>query len=187
MKKFIGLLILICAPAFLTMGCDLQKKENTLDFAVIDRTKVFMESGLGQTGFDRIKQLQSMAEESLYALEAKINALDEPMEEKTLRMQVELQGGLHSLQALIDADQELVISLIEKTLDETIAQIRAEKKIPLVFASETVLSYDEKNDITNDVIQSLNAQNVVFPELPDVTLPDPAQKEKKEEKTVEKK
>ncbi len=195
MKKYIGLLVLMCTPLFLTLGCDLQKsekpQEEILDFAVVDRTKIFVDSTLGKTGFERIQQLQSKAEESLYALEAKINALEESVEEKTLRMQVELQGGLQNLQALLDADQHAVVELIEKTLDETITEVRTAKKIPLVFASETVLSYDAKNDITQDVIDALNAKNTVFPPLPDVTLPDPAVREKptetKEEKSADKK
>ncbi len=193
MKKIFGLFILVCAPLLITLGCDLQKsekpQEEVLDFAVIDRAKVFVESTLGKTGFERIQQLQSKAEEALYGLEAKINALDETVEEKNLRMQVELQGGLQSLQALLDQDQHIVVELIEKTLDETIEEVRTAKKIPLVFASETVLSYDAKNDITTDVINALNAKNTVFPALPDVTLPDPVVKEKpaEEKKEEEKK
>lgn len=175
MKKILSLLFLFVSPLFLTTEPLSKEATPAQIFGVLDSTAVFVESKLGTTGFTLINELQTTAEQELYALEAKIDAIDESEESKAIRSQVELQAALYSLQTVLDNYQQTVVAIIEETLEIALEQIRTEKNIPIIFAKETIISYNPECDVTQEVIAILDSMEVEFPSIPVVTLPDPAQ------------
>ncbi len=173
MKKILSLsplfALILALPFLLAMG----GSPKNSSYGIVDTTAVYTESKLGKVGFARIQDLQIKAEAELSLLEQRIDALEESEQDKLMRKQIEMQAAVYSLQHTLDQDQELVVAIIEKNFKEALQKVRTEKNMSIIFAKETLLSYEETDDVTKDVITMLETMEMNFPELPDVTLPEP--------------
>ncbi len=166
MKKLLALSLLLTLPLLYAMG----GKPQVEPFAVVNTEKVFSESSLAQEGFKRIQDAQLKAEAKLAEMEKAIDASDASEEAKMLRKQLELQGVVATLQAILDENQKEVVTIIENSLQEAFKKVREEKNISMIFPSDTVLSYDETADITAEVLEAINSLNITLPEIPSMEV-----------------
>ena len=89
----------------------------------------------------------------LFLEQPKISDLQKQIEQKTIEHQQEFERGR---QALLERSQELMTP-IYKQLEELIVKVGKEEKYDLIIDKQAALYFNEKYDITDELIKLINA------------------------------
>ncbi len=186
MKKLLSLSLLLVLPLLMAMGGEPSAEPSPATpaapaFAIVDTALIYTESTMGQEGFALIQSMQANAEAELVLLEQRISELDESDESKAMRIQLELQPAAYALQEVFDQYQQSVITTLNDSLLAAIETVRAEKGLAVVFPSDIALAYTPEYDITQDVLAVVNATEVSFEPMPEVSIPAPTPLDSAEE------
>lgn len=89
----------------------------------------------------------------LFLEQPKIAELQKQIEQKTIEHQQEFERGR---QALLEKNQELMTPIF-KELEELIIKVGKEEKYDLIIDKQAALYFNEKYDITDELIKLINA------------------------------
>ncbi len=89
----------------------------------------------------------------LFLEQPKIAELQKQIEQKTIEHQQEFERGR---QALLEKNQELMTPIF-KELEELIIKVGKEEKYDLIIDKQATLYFNEKYDITDELIKLINA------------------------------
>jgi outer membrane protein len=89
----------------------------------------------------------------LFLEQPKIADLEKQIEQKTIEHQQEFERGR---QALLEKNQELMTPIF-KELEELIIKVGKEEKYDLIIDKQAALYFNEKYDITDELIKLINA------------------------------
>ena len=89
----------------------------------------------------------------LFLEQPKIAELEKQIEQKTIEHQQEFERGR---QALLEKNQELMTPIF-KELEELIIKVGKEEKYDLIIDKQAALYFNEKYDITDELIKLINA------------------------------
>ncbi|MDE0086409.1 MAG: OmpH family outer membrane protein [Candidatus Poribacteria bacterium] len=89
----------------------------------------------------------------LFLEQPKIAELQKQIEQKTIEHQQEFERGR---QALLEKNQELMTPIF-KELEELIIKVGKEEKYDLIIDKQVTLYFNEKYDITDELIKLINA------------------------------
>lgn len=167
MKFFQLRLALLVILALFAFGC------TGKNVAVVNADMVYKESALSQKGTEYLKKIsEEMQDEFTAAQELAEKA---PAREKD-KAQAEMQNKLMDLQQRLNAEQQQVITALTETMKTAMDNVRTKMKLDLLVPSEVSLSHDSRIDVTQKVIDEMNAIPVEFtpilPEKPFAETPE---------------
>lgn len=174
MKKLIITAALLSLSVFALTGMGGNKEPEPVrpQLGVVDVARLYQESKTGKAGVERLEKLQEEALARLETMQADLKKAQEAKDDATAqRLQVEMQGALYQLQTVMTAEQEKVVATIRATLQESMDAYRADHGMIGLVNSDTMLSYDKALDVTNGVMELLDAHPADFGPLPSLDSP----------------
>ncbi len=153
MKSMRGL-ILLGVFALLLAGC------NGKNLAVVNTDAIYQKSAASEKGTAYLKGVSSELENNLGELQKKAESSKDKK-----AAQAELQQALMAIQQRFNAEQQQVITTLSDLYKKALENCRTKYKIDLIFASDTALSYDKNVDVTDKVLEEMNALPVEFKPL----------------------
>ena len=152
MRKLGALVIALALPLVLsTSGCTGTK------VGLVNPNRLFQESASGKAGIEHLKQMEGSLQEQLAAAQ---KLIEKKPGDENLRMQV--QQEFASYQQIATDEQRKVVESINTQVKSTLEAVRVQKKLDAIFTSENALSFDEKIDVTNEVLTEMDRKPLTF-------------------------
>ena len=152
MRKLGALMIALALPFVLaTSGCTGTK------VGLVNPNRLFQESASGKAGIEHLKQMEGTLQEQLTAAQ---KLIEKKPGDENLRMQV--QQEFASYQQLATNEQRKVVESINTQVKSTLEAVRIQKKLDAIFTSENALSFDDKIDVTNEVLTEMDRKPLTF-------------------------
>lgn len=149
------LLSLLCAAC--QQG---EEKASGPSIAVVDIVRVMRDSEAGKAGIKYLEDMQAGIQKQLDDIQ---NKLEKDPENEQLQKQ--LQTVYMSAQQQMGEEQQNVLSQLQNVTKRVMDEFRKAKGYDVLFSAETLSSYDEKLDVTNDLLVEMNKQKVNFEPL----------------------
>ncbi len=169
MKKIIIAALLCTIPLLIAMG----GKPNVGSVGVINNQALFTQSKIVEEINNKFMELEVNATKEVELLQERIEALKLTEAEKQLVEDIQIQSSIFMLQNTLEEYQNAILTEVDAKFNSAIEMVRNNRKMSVIIAIESALSYDPNADITEDVIKAIDAMNIVLPEIPDLTLPEP--------------
>ena len=161
-------------------GCNEEAKPQkpVPQFGVVQISKLYQESKLGQQGIARVSELENKAMASLTDLQKSLEKAQKDKNEAEIqRVQKELQSRVYFLQNVIKQDQEHVMNVLQTEIKKALEKCQNDKALFGIFPEEAMASYKPEVDVTDAVKTILDADPATFGDLPSLekpALPEPA-------------
>lgn len=146
------LLSLLCAAC--QQG---EEKASGPSIAVVDIVRVMRDSEAGKAGIKYLEDLQAGIQKQLDDIQSKLEK--DPENEQ---LQKQLQTVYMNAQQQMGEEQQNVLSQLQNVTKRVMDEFRRAKGYDVLFSAETLSSYDEKLDVTNDLLVEMNKQKVNF-------------------------
>lgn len=154
MKK-LSLLCLLVAVSMLA-ACN---HKTGPSIAVVDPGKVFQECVPGKAGMEYLDSISK-------GMKADFEKLQEAAKDgKNKEATAKLQAAVMQFQQRMNAEQQQVIGGLNDAFRKVVEAYRKEKKFDVVLQAEQALAFDERADITADIIAAMNKETVEFTPL----------------------
>ncbi len=156
-------LVLLMAVCLFAVGCQQSKAPRV---AVVNTDLVYKNSTPGQEG---ISYLENLSKE----LEAQIITLQKDGETARDKKaaQEKFQQELVVMQQRFAAEQQQVVTKLNSAYEEARAAVLAKHNIQLLLPSDVALNVSPEADVTDKVIEEMNAKAVTFEPLKPEELP----------------
>ena len=147
-------LVFLMVLALLAFGCNGKK------LAIVNTDMVYQKSSASEKGTEYIKSVTA-------ELEAELRALEENAEKAKDKKaaQAELQQALMAIQQRFNAEQQQVVNTLSEAYKKALDNCRAKFKYDIIMSNELALSYDSAVDITQKVMDEMNAIPIEFKSL----------------------
>ena len=147
----------LLALTLLAFGCN---GKTAPSVAVVNTDKVYKESEPGKAGIAYLDGISTNLQSELADLQKKAETASN---KKTA--QADFQQALMGLQQRFSAEQQQVITTLNKTYQSALMACREKFGYAVIFGNDTALSYAPDADITQKVIEEMNAKPVSFTRL----------------------
>ncbi|PKA32760.1 hypothetical protein CWR41_00240 [Cedecea lapagei] len=167
--SIVKLFSLLTFIAVVLSGCDNNRSESHTNIALIDLSKAFTSSEIASQEKERIDSIIISMQDIMDKSKKEYDKLSPEKAEvarkaDAVNMGIFLEQSKHSTR---------LSSL--KVIQEEIEKMRKEGGYDVILLRSTVLSADEKMDITNALVQRLKGLKVDYGEMPAFTLKDTAE------------
>lgn len=144
----IALLMILALFAF---GCNGKK------MAIVNTDMVYQKSTASEKGTEYIRNVTT-------ELEAELRALEEKAEKAADKKaaQEELQQALTVIQQRFNAEQQQVVNALTEAYKTALDNCRTKFKYDIIMSSELALAHDPAIDITDKVMEEMNALPIEF-------------------------
>lgn len=124
---------------------------------VINAERIFEESEAGKAG---VAYLNSISEE----MQKELGKLQKAAQDNENKEEAEaaLQKGFLALQQRFNAEQQQVMNKLNEHFLQATETCRKNKNLAIIIDASTAVSYDEKADLTGEVITIMNGQAISF-------------------------
>lgn len=146
------LLSLLCAAC--QQG---EEKASGPSIAVVDIVRVMRDSEAGKAGLKYLEDTQAGIQKQLDDIQTKLEK-----DPENDQLQKQLQTVYMSAQQQMAEEQQNVLSQLQNVTKRVMDEFRKSKGYDVLFSAETLSSYDEKLDVTNDLLVEMNKQKVNF-------------------------
>lgn len=135
-----------------------------MEIAVVDTNKIFEESKPGKEVVEYLNSIQKDMIKKLETIEEKRKKVENDESKKDLlaNIEKEMQATAYEAQTKIQATQESVFAIISSKLIETIEKYRKENKITVILHATDTISFDNKIDVTDKIMQEFNKVQIDF-------------------------
>lgn len=134
---------------------------------VVDIEKVLTRSNAAQAGQNHVKEARKSLEQGFEELR---KTYDGQPEETRQRI---LSEGANALTRQLTVEQQAVNGVITGLMLETIREWRQANKADIIVAKQNLLDASDAVDITNAIIQGMDAKQPKFADLPVVSINPP--------------
>ena len=151
----------ILLPVFLLLllfafGCNETPPPAAPKIGVVDSTRAFQESKAGKEG---VAYLDGVGKE----MQAELIKLQENLvKDDSDASRDALQKGFGELQQRFGAEQQQVMNKVTESYQKAVDTLRTQEGMVLILGTEAAVSYDPKADVTQKVIDLMNASPVTF-------------------------
>lgn len=149
------LLSLLCAAC--QQG---EEKASGPSIAVVDLVRVMRDSEAGKAGIKYLEDMRAGIQKQLDDIQAKLEK--DPENEQ---LQRQLQTVYMSAEQQMGEEQQNVLFQLQNVTKRVMDEFRKAKGYDVLLSAETLSSYDEKLDVTNDLLVEMNKQKVNFAPL----------------------
>ena len=154
MKSTLVRVALLVALALLAFGC------NGKRLAIVNTDMVYQKSAASEKGTEYIRNVTTELEKELRAVEEKAQKAKDKK-----AVQAELQQALMGIQQRFNAEQQQVMTVLSEAYRKALEACRAKYGFDIIMSTELALSYDPSVDITDKVMEEMNAQPLEFKPL----------------------
>jgi len=149
MKKTMTLLAAALIGLMMLTGCNQQKPGITV--GVVDEAAAFQKNQAAAKAMEYLKNLgaplQKKAEEAYKVMQ----------EEQNEENVAAYKAAMAELQQVMNGEQQRVVQLIDAKFNEILENYRKEKGLTMILSKESVISYGETVDITDDIVAAMDA------------------------------
>lgn len=168
MKRFSLRLVLLVALALLAFGC------NGKRVAIVNTDMVYKESTASEKGTEYLRGLSTEMQKAYEEAAAKVENAKGKKEKQAA--QEEMQVALVEMQQRLNAEQQQVVTALTDAYKKAMENCRTKGKFDLIIPSEAALAYDPQIDVTQKVLDEMNALPIEFkPIKPESPAEKPAQ------------
>ncbi len=164
MKRIITLFCVALLGLMLLTGCT---ESAGLKIGVVDESAAFKDNKVTVAAMAYLQELgvplQAKAEEAYKAMQA----------EQTEDNVAAYKLAMGELQKVMNGEQQRIVALIDQKFNAVLDAYRAEKGLTLILSKESVISFSETIDITNDIVVAMNALELDFKALEPAAAPAP--------------
>lgn len=170
-------LVAIAATLLLTAACNqnaAETAETGPSVAVVNAGVVITQSEAGQRAMaeletmstdmqTEIEELTAKADEERAALEAEQaegEDAEAPAEGEQTPAEQELMARMGEFQTQMSAEQNRLVTILNEHFDAALNEYIAENDIDAVLNMENVLVYNDAADITDEMIEAMNARDI---------------------------
>ncbi len=147
----------LLALTLLAFGCN---GKTAPSVAVVNTDKVYKESEPGKAGIAYLDGISTNLQSELADLQKKAETASN---KKTA--QADFQQALMGLQQRFSAEQQQVITTLNEVYQKALENSRTKYNLAIIMANDTVLSASPEADVTDKVIQEMNAIPATFKPL----------------------
>jgi Skp family chaperone for outer membrane proteins len=133
-------------------------EQNGGGIRVVNHDTVLRESELGK---EQMSHLQGMSEE--FTSELRAMQQENATEEEQAAQQQIMQQKVGEYRTMLQAEQEQVIQKLQNAFNKAVDQYRAANDVDLVLNVQSVISYSEEMDATQQIIEIMNGMDVEMP------------------------
>jgi Skp family chaperone for outer membrane proteins len=137
-------------------ACD-QNRRNT---AVIDAEQIYQKSKMAGEGMKHLETLTGQIQNTLLQMQEQLKAAPEDKE-----LEQRLQTEIFALQGNLDKAQREVAERVNKHFDETVEAYRKQQNLDLVLPRQLVMAVRPEVDITQKIIELMDAKSVDFSDI----------------------
>lgn len=149
MKKTMTLLAAALIGLMMLTGCNQQEPGITV--GVVDEAAAFQKNQAAAKAMEYLKNLgaplQKKAEEAYKVMQ----------EEQNEENVAAYKAAMAELQQVMNGEQQRVVQLIDAKFNEILENYRKEKGLTMILSKESVISYGETVDITDDIVAAMDA------------------------------
>ena len=142
---------LLLLPIFV-LGCN----ENKPKVGVVDSSRAFQESKAGKDGVAYLDALGKELQADLIKMQ------DTAEKENTDTARTALQQGFNDLQQRFAAEQQQVMNTVTDSYQKALDAVRTAEGLDVIIGTDSAVSFDPKSDLTQKVIDKMNATPVTF-------------------------
>lgn len=172
-SRLFGFLVFLLAGILYLGGCHGHGHCAATSVYVVDVEKALTRSRAAQAGQNHVKEARKALEAGFEQLR---KAYDGQPEEERQRI---LSEGANALTRQLNAEQQAVNAVIAEMMLAAIRDWRKMNKADIVVARQNLLDAGEAVDITNAIIQAMDAREPKFADLPVVNVTPPAAPDQK--------
>lgn len=152
MKRIVISLCLILGCTMMLAACNLQGPS----IGILDEATAFRDNNAAKAAMEYLQAkgapLQEKAEQAYKVLEGEEN-------EKNANAYREAMG---ELKTVMGAEQQRIVAMLSEEFNKTIEEYRKSKGLVMVVNKNSVLSFDESVDVTQDIIAEMNKLDLDF-------------------------
>ena len=161
-------LALLMALALFVFGC------NGKRVAIVNTDMVYKESTASEKGTEYLRGISADMQKAYEEAAAKVESAKGKKEKEAA--QEEMQTALVEMQQRLNAEQQQVVTALTDAYKKAMDNCRAKGKFDLIIPSDAALSYDPQIDLTQQVLEEMNAMPLEFtPIKPEAPAEKPAQ------------
>lgn len=154
MKRIFPRIVLLTVLALMAFGCTGKR------LAIVNTEMVYQQSAASAKGTEHIKRVTAELEAELRALEEKAQSTKDKK-----AAQEELQMALAAIQQRFNAEQQQVVNALSEAYKQALDNCRAKYNLDIIMTSEVALSYAPEVDLTQKVMEEMNAIPLEFTPL----------------------
>ncbi len=147
----LGALVVAVVCFFSLTGC------TSTQVAVVTPARLFQESESGKAGIEHLKQIETTIQEQLEIAQGLIAKA--PNDEA---LRAKFQKVFLGYQQVINAEQQKVVESVNTLMQNALDKYRVQKGYAVIMSAESLLSYDPKIDVTNEILAAMNESKVTF-------------------------
>ena len=167
MKRFPLLLALLVALSLFAFGC------NGKRVAIVNTDMVYKDSSASEKGTEYLRAVSADMQKAYEEAAAKVENAKGKKEKQ--EAQEAMQATLVEMQQRLNAEQQQVVTALTDAYKKAMDNCRTKGKFDLIIPSEAALSYDPAIDVTQKVLDEMNAMPIEFtPIKPEAPAEKPA-------------
>lgn len=166
--------VILLALVLVVVGC------NGKRVGVVNTELVYKESLVAEKGTEYLRNLTNSMQSEVVAIQEKAQ------NNKSKTAAAEMQQAFMELQQRLNAEQQQVVTVLSEMYNKALENCRAKYKVDIIIPTEAALSFSPDVDLTQKVMQEMNAMPVSFTPLtaeqPGESAPEKAEKPEEAEK-----
>ena len=173
MKNIFIKSIMLSAAIFIFSACTPEENKSTnsgnaattapekakIVIGLVDTEQIFSASLSGKAGIAHLEGIGKELQEDFIKLQSEMKEKDE-----NAIMNFQNQAG--KLEQRFKAEEQQVMTAIEKLYQESLDNVRKEQKIQMILAKNSALSFDESVDVTAKILENMDKTTLTFKALP---------------------
>lgn len=153
MKRFLVLIVCVAMFAIGLAGC--MEKDSApsepIKVGIVDSQRVFLESRIGKEGMAQLQEMNMQMQQELQALQ-------QEQQNQTSEVQdTKVQEAFNAYRNSLQAAQNRIFGEINEAYTKAIAEYREKNNLAVIIPHENVLAYAKDVDITQKIIDAMNA------------------------------
>ncbi|MDL2210351.1 OmpH family outer membrane protein, partial [Desulfovibrio sp. OttesenSCG-928-O18] len=145
--------------ALFAFGC------NGKNVAIVNADMVYKDSAMSEKGTEYLKKISEEMQADFMSAQERV---EKASAKEKAKIQAEMQTKLMELQQRLNAEQQQVITAMTEAMKTAMDNVRVKMKLDIIIPSEASLSHDPQIDVTQKVIEEMNAIPIEFtPILPE--------------------
>lgn len=151
---------LLLALVLVVVGC------NGKRVGIVNTELVYKESAAAEKGTEYLRNLTNSIQSEVAAIQEKAQ------NSKSKDAAAEMQQAFMDLQQRLNAEQQQVVTVLSEMYNKALENCRNKFKVDIIIPAEVALSHSPDVDLTQKVMEEMNAMPVSFSPL---TAEQPAQ------------
>lgn len=137
----------------------IESSSPVIGIGLVDTDQVFSQSLSGKAGIAHLENIGKELQQEFMNLQAEVKEKDE-------NSIMDFQKKAGQLEQRFKAEEQQVMTAIEKLYQESLDKVRQSEKLQLILAKSSALSFADNSDVTAKVVSEMDKTPLSFKPLP---------------------